>query len=425
MIKLIWKIKSIFNTKEKKRLLSNFFSLSVLQGVNYILPLITFPYLVRVLGVEKFGLISFANATISYFNILTDYGFNLTATREISIYRDNKEKVTEIFSSVMIVKFILMCVSFLLLTILVFSFERFKKDALIYFLTFGTVIGQVLFPVWFFQGMERMKYITLLNIVARGIFTVCIFIFIRKMADYIYVPLINSMGSIVAGGLSLRIVSKDFGIKFQIPSIEAIKHQLKEGWHIFISTVVISLYTTSNTFILGLFTNNTIVGYYSAAEKIVRAVQGVLIPISQTVYPYFSRLYSINKKRATIIFKRALYLVGGATLLISIVISIFSPLISKIILGPSFLESVLVLRILIFIVFAIGVNNVLGIQGLVAFGYKREFTKIVGICSLLHLGIITILIPMYSLIGVAIGTVITESFIAVIEYFVLKKKRIL
>jgi len=189
--------------------------------------------------------------------------------------------------------------------------------------------------------------------------------------------------------------------------------------------MAISLYTTSNAFILGIFTNNTIVGYYSAAEKIVRAVRGLLTPISQTVYPYFSKLYSINKKRAVVILKKALCFVGSATFLISGVISMFSPQISKIVLGSLFLESVPVLRILIFIVFAVGVNNILGIQGLVAFGYKREFAKIVGFCSLFHLGIITILILRYSFIGVAIGTVITESLIGVIEYFVLKRRKIL
>jgi PST family polysaccharide transporter len=152
---MIKKIKSLVNTEEKKRLLSNFFSLLILQGANYILPLITFPYLVRVLGVKKFGLLAFATATIAYFNILTDYGFNLTATREVSIYRDDKEKLNEIFSSVMIIKFILMIVSFLLLLILVYSFDKFRAHSEVFLLTFGTIIGQVLFPQWFLTNIKK------------------------------------------------------------------------------------------------------------------------------------------------------------------------------------------------------------------------------------------------------------------------------
>jgi PST family polysaccharide transporter len=196
-------IKNLFATKTRRKLFENFLSLSFLQFANYIFPLITLPYLVRVLGPEKYGLIAFAQAFIGYFQILTDYGFNLSATREISINRENKEKVSEIFSSVMIIKFFLLLFSLGLMTIIVFSFKKFRQDWLIYYLTFGMVLGQTLFPIWFFQGMGRMKYITFLNVLAKLIFTIAIFIFVKRSSDYLYIPLLNSSGFIVAGILAL------------------------------------------------------------------------------------------------------------------------------------------------------------------------------------------------------------------------------
>jgi len=272
-------------------------------------------------------------------------------------------------------------------------------------------LGNVLFPVWFFQGMERMKYITILNIIAKGIFTICIFIFIRKMADYLYVPLINSMGFLVAGGLSLRIVSKDFGIKFILPSFEAIKHQLKEGWHIFISTVAISLYTTSNTFILGLFTNNTIVGYYAASEKIVRAIRGLITPVSQTVYPYINKLASESKERALNFIRKLVKIVGSISFIISLSIFIFANLIVNIILGSQYQQSIIVLRILAFLPFIIFLTNMFGAQLLLPFNIKKLFTLSIIIPSLLHIALLFPVAYLYREIGVAILVMFTETMI--------------
>ncbi|MGC9070591.1 MAG: oligosaccharide flippase family protein, partial [Elusimicrobiales bacterium] len=255
-------IRKIKTQKEYNRLFKNFLSLSVLQAANYIFPLIIFPYLVRVLGVEKFGLISFAQAFIMYFNVLVDYGFNLSATREISINRDNKEKISEIFSSVMFIKFGLIMISLILLTIIVFSFEKFRVDWLIYYLTFGIVIGQAMFPVWLFQGLEEMRYITYVNVIAKGIFTLAVFVFVRNISDYYKVPLLNSIGFITAGIISLVMVKKKFGIIFSKSSLVTIKNQLTNGWHIFVSNIMGMLYRNSNSLLLGIITNNLMVGYY-------------------------------------------------------------------------------------------------------------------------------------------------------------------
>ncbi len=415
----------LFATETRKKLFENFLSLSFLQAANYLFPLITLPYLVRVLGPEKYGLISFAQAFIGYFQILTDYGFNLSATREISIHRENREKVSEIFSSVMLIKSFLLLVSFLIMSIIIFFFGKFRQDWLIYYLTFGVVLGQTLFPVWFFQGMERMKYITFLNIIAKLIFTISIFVFIRRESDYLYVPLLNSLGFIVAGILALRIVFRDFWIKFKLPGLDSIKHHLKEGWYIFISMVAISAYTVSNTFILGLFTNNTIVGYYSAAERIIKAILGLLAPISQTIYPHISKLVNESKEASIRFIRKMILLIGCLSFVLSLLIFIFADFIVKIILGSQYTESIVILRILAFLPFIVGLSNLFAVQGIMAYGNYSIIPRLTFAGAFTNITLVLLLVNSLEAIGVALSVVIAEIVVTSASFYYFKKLKIM
>ncbi|MGF7119288.1 flippase [Methanobacterium oryzae] len=403
--------KKILQNKAYKRIITNILSLFSLQGFTYLMPLITFPYLTRVLGPENYGLIAFATAFVAYFQILVEYGFGLSASREISINRDNEVQVSKIFSSVIFTKFLLMILSFLGLSLIIFSIDTFRANWILYFFTFGLVIGNVLMPTWFFNGMEKMRYISLLNMGTILIFTVSIFIFIRGSADYIYVPLINSIGAIIIGIIAMRIVLKDFKIKFNIPSKEDIKTQLKSGWHIFISNVAISFYTTSNVFVLGIFASNAVVGYYSAAEKIIYMAIGLLNPISTALYPYISSIAVKSKEDASNFIKKIIIFIGSFTFIISIIIFFASGLILNILAGNQFENSIIILRILSFIPFIVGLSNVFGVLFLIALGYANRVSRvqfIVGVCYLF------LLVPMtYYLkdIGTALSFLIVESVI--------------
>jgi PST family polysaccharide transporter len=415
------KIKSLTNTEDKKRLMSNFFSLSVLQGANYILPLITLPYLVRVLGVEYFGLLAFAVATVAYFGLITDYGFDLTATREISIHRDNKEKVIEIFSSVMTIKFILMFLSFFLLTVLVFSFEKFSQDALIYFLSFGVVIGQFLFPIWFFQGMERMKYITYINIGSRLLFTIAIFIFVQEKSDFYMVPVLSAFGTILGGLYALYFIKTNFDIKFAFQKITTLKYYLNEAHHIFISRLAISLYTISTTFILGIFTNNTIVGYFAAADKIITAAKSFMGVVNQTIYPHVNKIVKKNPIEGLKFIKKVLIVVSLITFTISGLIFIFSSEIIYLILGKQYINSIILLHIMAFLPFIISLSNIFGIQTMLSFGRKKPFSQILIAGSIINLILSFILVPSYQHIGSAISVLIVESFITIAMFIYLQR----
>lgn len=407
-------------TEEKKRLVSNILSLGVLQGANYILPLLTVPYLVRVLGPEYFGLLAFATATIMYFILVTDYGFNLSATKQISIHREDKDKVNEIFSSVMMLKTALMVVSFGLMSLLVFSFEKFSQHWEVYFISFGMVIGQVLFPVWLFQGMERMKYITYLNIGAKVFFTVCIFIFVKEQSDYLLVPLLNAMGFIVAGVCSLYLVKKEFNMRFAWQPSATLKLQLVEGWHVFFSSMAISLYTISTTFILGMFTNNTVVGYFAAADKIVKAAKGLYQPISQAIYPLIGKKIHEDKQAGLSFIHKTTWVVGSGMFVISVLLFLLAEPIINLLLGQQYQQSVLLLQIMAFLPFIIALSNMFGIQTMLNLGYKQAFSRILVVAAILGVVLSLVLVPLYEGLGTALTLFFVELFVVITMYIYLK-----
>ncbi len=417
-------IKDIIQSPTKALLFENFFSLSFLQISNYILPLITLPYLVRVLGADKFGLLAFYQSFIQFFYIITDYGFNFSATRDISINREDKSKESLIFYSVMIIKAILVFFSLLVITIIVVSIPKFGEEWLVVYLTFGVVVGQALFPRWYFQGVEKMKLLSVMSIVAKLFFTVLVFIIIKKTSDYVYVPLLNSLGLILVGIISLILVRIKFKVKFVKPSFADLRYQFVEGWHLFISTLATSLYTTANAFILGLFSSNAVVGYYSAAEKIIKGIQDLISPIFYSVYPYLSRLVNESKEKAINLIKKILKFVSISSFFIAIIIFLSAGLISKIVLGKGFASSIIILKILAIIPFIGGINIILTSLTMLSFNYKKAFSKIVISAGLLNVLCAFLLVPVYQAVGSSIAVIIAESYILISTSFFLRKQKI-
>lgn len=409
MIKIF---KKFTKTEDRKHLLSNLFSLSVLQMANYILPLITLPYLIRVLGIEYFGLLAFATVVITYFGIITDYGFNLTATREIAINRDNREKVIEIFSSVMIIKILLLIFSFLILSILIVYIDKFSNNWLVFYLTFGVVIGQVFFPIWFFQGMERMKYITYLNILAKTIFTVAVFIFVQEQKDFYIVPLLTSIGFIVVAVWSLIIIKKEFNITFKWQKKIILLTYFKDAWHIFIAQFSISLYRNMNVIILGFLSNDTIVGFYVVAEKLIKSVQSLQIPFGQALFPFISKKYSLLTKNESfyILDKYALKILF-LYILLAFLTYIFSDFIVKLFVGNLNLNILQNLNIMTIVIIIGGMNYYYGVLGLVALKYNREFSQSVIITGIFNILFVSVCTYFYQDIGASVSLVVSESLL--------------
>jgi len=420
MFTLIKNICRMVSRNERKVVLENAFFLSTFQGINYLLPIIILPYIIRVIGPEKFGLIAFAQSFVQYFMILTDYGFNFSATREISLCREQKNKVCAIFSSVMIIKITLALVSFLILILVLRFIPKFKNDWLLYIFSFGTVIGNTLFPVWFFQGTEKMKYISGFNILAGVIYALGIFIFVKSPADYLHIPLINSLVYLVTGILGLCVVFRKFNLTFVLPIYTDIKRQLKSGWNIFSSMVAINAYTTTRIFAVGLLTNNTLTGYYSIAEKIANVMQTFpLASFSQAIYPRLSKIFLKNKNKAAKLMYR-IQNVTTAGFVISLPIIFFiAPWIVRIICGADYKEVIIALRLLLVSVFFVGANA-FKVQFLLVSGKTDIYAKIHALMAVLGLPLIFLSIYSFSYLGAAVSTIIIEAGIFALTFQAIK-----
>lgn len=282
-LKILQKISGLLNNNVGR----NFGYLVILQGVNFILPLVTMPYLVRVLGSDKFGLVMFAQSFAVFFNVLVDFGFNLSATREIAVNKNNSTVVAEIFSSVLLIKGSLLILSFLVLLGLTFTVPNLKNESMVFLLSFGVVFGQAIFPIWYFQGIEKMQFVTITNVLAKVLFTILIFALIKEKSDYLLVPIFNTIGFVVAGIIGLVIALRS--VKLVGPNWLKTKLRFKESFQLFISNLSVTLYTVSNTVILGFFTNNTLVGVYASFEKLILAVKNIYGPLFQAMFPWLSK----------------------------------------------------------------------------------------------------------------------------------------
>ncbi len=403
---------------DKKRLLSNFFSLSALRGANLILPLITLPYLVRVLGVDNFGLISFAVSIIMYFNILVSFGFELSATREISIHRENSKKVSEIFSAVMVIKGILFIISFFILSILILFVNTFNEYIILYYATFGIVAGNVLFPRWFFQGMERMKYITIINVISRIIFTILIFVLVRDSKDFIYVPILNSLGSIIGGTYALYLVFKLFSVQLVLPKRNMILSQLHNSYHFFLSRVANNGSRYYATTIIGLYFGNTVVGYYAMVEKLYFAFMSLGGIVSQTFYPYMSRTKNI------IFYKKILYTTIGISIAILLPTMYFNELLLQFVFN---IESQMLSKIFIIIfsgaIFGIA-SALIGYPLLAAFGEIKYANNSLIYASIIYAIYITITALVFKNIFLVAFSLVVSSLIGLLFriYYINKVK---
>ena len=407
--------------ESKNTLKKNIMSLVVLQGSNYLLPLISLPYLVRVLGPEKFGLIAFVQAVMQYFVMLVDYGFNWSATKKIAANRSDSASLSVITSGVYAVKSLLAVVAGAILMTMFVIVPGMRAEFWLWGAAFSGVIGSIFFPVWFFQGMEKMGYITHLSIGARLITTIAIFSLVKRPADYALAAFLLAVAPAIAGLFAIALITMKFRVRLRISSINVIIDFVKEGRDVFLATLATSLYTSSNAIIVGVFLNNQAVGYFSGADRIVKAFVNLLTPVSQAIYPRIGSLVTESKALAVDFIGKCLFWMSITSLTLSVLLLLAAKPMVLLVLGSEYLPAVTLVRCMSPLPFFIVISNIFGFQTMLNFGLQKEFRQTILIVGLTNLFLMSLLVYFFGVTGAASASVIAEMFVAVLAWFALKR----
>lgn len=417
---MIGELRNIY--KRHTIIVNNIGFLMILQVSNYVLPFITEPYLIRTLGVDNYGKVSFSQLFMGWLVLFVNYGFDLSATRKIAVCKNDHEERSSIFLKVMMAKLLIFALITVLFAICINNINQFSKESTLHYYYFLMVIGTFLFPVWFFQGMEEMKYITYFNLIIRIFSTIFIFWFIKSIEQYIYVALIRGLSYLIIGAGSLVFAINKFNLTYSKINIKDVFLELQDGFLVFWSTIIVSFYRIMPAFIVGLFYNYELVGYYNLIDKIIKMLIGLLDPIKKAIFPYFSQTIheNINKgiKDALKISKYMMFF----SFIMSLTIFIFSKTIVLIMIGEYISQAVIILRIFSILPIIVSLAGIYGTQLMLNLGLKREFSIILTITGIISLICLVIFIPIYGVISAAVIVVLTELSILIAMYFVLKNR---
>lgn len=404
-----------------KSIIENILSLTLLNVVNLILPLLTLPYIIRTVGLSNYGAYSVIYTIIQYVLLFSTFGFNYSTTKEVSQKRESIEEVSAIVKSTIYARFLISSVAIMLFAAFIYLYYPSN-----YYYSFlfgiGIILGDVMNPVWLYQGMEKMKYMTIINLVCKLTFTLLIFVFIKNEKDWLYITLLYSCGYILSGVISLIMSIKVFGIKSVKISLRDIFRQIKQGWSVFLSTFFISFYRNSNIFILGFFVNEFNLGIYASAEKTVKAVQSLATPISNALFPHMALSFKsktiAESARHTMRISKKLSLLY---LLLIILFVICSKQLSIILLGS---KNVLFIRLILLmspVILFGGINYLLGIVGLVNLSYSRNFLRFVIISGIISIIVLVGFVGVFDIYSGAFAMLATESLLTIMCYRMIAK----
>lgn len=356
-----------FRSDTLKTLLSNFTYLSILEVIGILFPLLTYPYLIRVIGAEKYGIIVFSQSIVAYITIVVNFGFNVSATRRISENREDKNKLCTILSSVTYLK-IMMFFCSILLTIPILLLVKFDYINIV-LLLLGLCIQEIFFPVWFFQGIEKMQFITIISFLSKLAFLILIFVLVKNQEDFWKVPLFYSLGGIVTAIASIIALKKYLNVQYIRVTGAQMKKDLKESFSFFASRLSSVIMDRTNVLLIGSFFSYEMVSIYDLCAKVVSIMKVPYSLVAQVLYPNVAKNKNMN------VVRKAIAPVFASSLLFALAVCLLAYVVVRILGGETMLDAVTILRIMVWYIPISSMSLLFGASTLVVNNHAAEYNK--------------------------------------------------
>ena len=381
--------------------------LTIIECVRLFLPFVALPYIIRTIGAERYGMVAFAQTIVQYFIIIINFGLDISAVKDVAVHRDDQELLSKIVSTVLSIKSLLFlfAATLFLVGILIIPFMR-EYPVLMLF-AFMTCLSELLFPVWFFQGMENMRYITIVRSSSILFYTITVFMFIHEQSDFELVALLQSLGNVLAGVIAFYCLLRIEKIRLSIPSAGMFRQMFKEAIPFWFSRISVTFNTNLAKTVSGLFLSMESVAAFDVAQKIANAV---LIPtrmLNQATYPHVAR--SQDRRFAT----RFVGFVALIATFLSLLTCLLAPLLIRVCAGDSIPESVNILRVLCVFTLTTSVVISMGSCMLVPFGYPMPFNKSVVLSTFVLCAIygLIYLLDIHTSVSFAAALVLSDVFV--------------
>ena len=397
----------------KKSVAKNYMYNLVYQVLIVILPIITAPYLSRVLGATKIGIYTYTYNIVSYFMLFGSLGVALYGKREIAYVQDDKKKRTQLFWEILVVKFITVTIA-TAIYVLVFIVLG-KEYNIFYTILLFELLSTAVDITWFFQGLEDFKKTVTRNVIVRLVAVTCIFVFVKKPEDILKYTLIYSLGNFL-GNLSLWVYVPKF-IKGEKVSSLDLKRHIVPLLVLFLPQITDKIYNMMDTTMLGtMIKDKSEVGYYEQAQKIIRILNTVVASLGIVMVPRMSNLFvsggkdavqDVLKKSFRYVFFISIPIVFGLLVVVDDFIPIFY--------GPSYERTILIIKMLSLVIFLMGIENVIGSQYLIPTKQQKKYTISVLVGLITNIILNYFLIKNFLALGAAIATVLSQVIVDAIQ----------